>query len=147
MGNTTWNNNSIVATDKSTITNWYASAIIGTRGIKCHMTSKLLQKTLKILSLELAMRGNNWKNNTIVATDEHHWRLYKVASFCYFQLLVVAEGTLQSASRTCGHVIVWKFSTMIFSLHMQTSEITLPVVSCLVVLSFIYDLLPFRYST
>lgn len=70
MGNTTWNNNSIVATDKSTLTNWYASAIIGTRGIKCHMTFKLLQKTLKILSLELAMRGNNWKNNTIVATDK-----------------------------------------------------------------------------
>ena len=66
----TWNSNSIVATDKSTLTNWYASAIIGPGGVKCHMTSKLLEKTLKILCLELAMRGNSWKNNTIVATDK-----------------------------------------------------------------------------
>ena len=45
----TWNSNSIVATDKSTLTNWYASAIIGTRGINCDMASKLMQRTLKLL--------------------------------------------------------------------------------------------------
>lgn len=36
---------------------------------------------------------------------------------------MVAEGTLLYASQTWGHFIVWKFSTVIFSLHVQTSEL------------------------